>query len=100
MSEGFAKAVREEDGMNGLSMPACSQTTREICRDVHSAVLSKHKITSWTTIIAPFGHPGLSVVSEDPSGARREGVLNKTVRFADELMVFLDDAYAEWATVE
>jgi len=100
MNDVFAMPALDEDGNNGLCMSKCSQTTREICREVHSAFLSKHQISCWSTTIAPFGHPGLRVVSEDPNGAKRLGVVSKTMRFADDLMVFLDAAYAEWATAE
>lgn len=100
MNDVVAKPSPDEDGNNGLCMSKCSQTTREICREVHSAFLFKHQISFWTTTIAPFGHPGLRVVSEDPNGSKRLAVVSKTTRFADDLMIFLDAAYAEWATAE
>jgi hypothetical protein len=86
----------QADNTNGLFTGNSSQTTREICEEVHAAFLAKHQLTSWTVAVVPFEHPGLRVTSQEPDGNRRSGVVAKVATFAADLMAFLDEAHAHW----
>ena len=88
--------MRPGECPNGLFTGISSQTTRDICESVHSVFLDKYRLTYWTVAVVPFEHPGLKVVSEAPDGAKLSAVIHKTATFANDFMVFLDEAHAEW----
>ena len=88
--------MRQGECPNGLFTGISSQTTRAICESVHSVFLDKHRLACWTVAVVPFEDPGLRVLSEAPDGTRISGVIQKTPTFANDLMIFLDGAHAEW----
>lgn len=88
--------IQPKDDASGLFTGNSSQTTREICEEVHSAFLAKHRIGYWSVAVVPFEHPGLRVVSQAPDGNQKSGVVQKTERFPEDLMYFLEDAYMDW----